>query len=620
MATEQVFDRTHKLRTFVPALVSAIIVWLCVKAVGPVDVANVWATFVSFSPETWLLAAVLTWLSFKAVSKYDPLVAKFLNLNIDAKQAEKMGWKATAIAQLAGFGLFTGSFVRWCVLTSKQPDKDKVILKQAFTLTCGVTATFFLGWLFTLGLAVTLASAGGQIPPVFGYGAAAILAAFCLSRVAANKLPFRVPSFGFVAKSTNLAALDTLCAAGIIFAFLPDSYDSFLNIYLIFLLSFAIGMVSGFPGGLGPFEVSMMYLLPEASPSELIPAFLAFRLIYYVVPAFLAIAALVLGKSGISLLQTDTGESRTLPGLLSNFSTLGADLIYQNQLQLVHCNVSNSSALISSKNAVDIVFRSPISNRIGMKDSISSLLSRSASRGNKLCIYQCDPSTAIVAKHAGMIAFKFSSEAIVKTSDFIVSSPQFAKLRRKTRKALKENITVNSNHFDFADLSSINRSWSTQHGTEHGLSTGRFSKSLISRQRIYVAFQSSRPVAFVTFSTSESNWTLDLIRHQENCPDGTIYTLISHAIFDAKLEHVDAVSLGCVPMSPPMQDSSVSGRIAAMIFQRSGSLKGLYQFKQVFAPNWQERHVAFSSIFHIPASIFGVFQAIHHPPKIEETS
>ncbi len=620
MAAEQVFDGTRKIRAFVPALLSALIVWLCVKAIGPVDLADVGTTFASFSPAKWALACALTAVSFWAVSKYDPLVANSLQLNISKIDAQKMGWRATAVAQLAGFGLFTGTFVRWWCLTSRHQRQDKTGLKEAFTLTCGVTGTFLFGWACTLGIVSLIAGGLGVVSPWIGVGTLGVLAAICLARLFSKKLAFPTPRLGFVAKSINLTALDTIAAAGIIYVFLPDSYDSFLHIYLIFLLSFVIGMISGLPGGVGPFEIAMMYFLPQAAPSELIPAFLAFRLVYYVLPAAIALAILAKGSKGILDPVSKAQNRHAFPAFLSSVSSLGADLIHQNQLQLVHCEVSESSSLITSKNAVDIVFRSPLSDRFGMDRSISSLMSRSASKGNKLCIYQCDPATALIARHAGMKAFKFSAEAIVKTRNFDISAPQYAKLRRKTRKADKALVTVNSNHFDFADLSAINRSWIADHGSEHGLSTGRFTKSLISRQRIYVAFQSSRPIAFVTFSTSNSEWTLDLIRHHSQCPDGTIYALIAQAIHDAKMQRIENLSLGCVPLCPPLHDQSITGRVSKFLFQRNAKLKGLYQFKQVFSPNWHDRFVAFSSVWHIPASILVVFQAIHYPPQMEENS
>ena len=73
--------------------------------------------------------------------------------------------------------------------------------------------------------------------------------------------------------------------------------------------------------------------------------------------------------------------------------------------------------------------------------------------------------------------------------------------------------------------------------------------------------------------------------------DGTIYALVNQAIEDARHDKVPTVSLGCVPFSPPCHSSDLTGWAQKQVFKRSGSLKGLYQFKNCFDPIWQDRYI-----------------------------
>ena len=616
----QAFDTSQKIRSLVPVLISAVIVWLCIDALGPINVAAIWQTLLEYSPQKWALAAVFAWVSFTAVSRYDPLVADFLNIDISNKRAEQMGWRVTAVSQLAGFGLFTGTFLRWKLMSFFGVISEKPLLVQATKLTCGVTGTFFYGLVLVLAPVTILAGLQGYIPGTYIAFVALGLVVLGVGSIWAKRLPFRAPDIRFSVKAATLTFIDTAFAASIIYLFLPETYDSFLHVYLIFLIAFGVGMISGLPGGVGPFEMSVLFLLPTANPSDLIPALMAYRAIYYVLPAFAALLSLVWINRSNSKEGSFLEDVGSLSGMLGNMPALGADLLSQNQMRLINCDVSNTAALVTSTNTVDIVFRTPIGSRLDLSQSISSLLDRARSHGKNLCIYQCDTMTANIARSAGMKAMKVSAEAVVNASLFDLSLPAYSKLRRKLRKALKDGVSVDTNHYDLSDLRSINMSWIGVHGSERGFSTGRFSKSLLTRQRVYVAFQSSRPIAFVTFSTSPKEWVLDLIRHNPNCPDGTIFTLIAHAIEDARLAGITDVSLGCVPLSPPVQSTSFLGRVSKIIFVRNKSLQGLFQFKQVFVPKWHDRHIAFSSILYAPRTIMDLIKVIHKPPEIQKIS
>ena len=117
-----------------------------------------------------------------------------------------------------------------------------------------------------------------------------LTALFRLARITENNLLVRlVRSRKTIMGFVFLTFVDTIFAALIIDLFIPPNFAPFSTIYLAFLLSFAIGLVSGLPGGFGPFEITMLMLLPGIDPTVLVPALIGFRIVYFAIPATLAV-------------------------------------------------------------------------------------------------------------------------------------------------------------------------------------------------------------------------------------------------------------------------------------------------------------------------------------------
>ena len=86
-----------------------------------------------------------------------------------------------------------------------------------------------------------------------------------------------------------------LAAASIVFiALFPQGTGVGVEALLpAFLIAFGVGLISGMPGGVGAFELTLMTLLPEVPAESILTAVMGFRLIYFAVPALLALISLV---------------------------------------------------------------------------------------------------------------------------------------------------------------------------------------------------------------------------------------------------------------------------------------------------------------------------------------
>src|SRR6185295_7823911 len=88
--------------------------------------------------------------------------------------------------------------------------------------------------------------------------------------------------------------LDWILAAAVAYVLLPPSALTFTAFLGAFLVAVAIGVGSHVPGGMGVFEGLMVVLLkPYLTSGQLLPALVAYRAIYYLLPLTVAMVVLV---------------------------------------------------------------------------------------------------------------------------------------------------------------------------------------------------------------------------------------------------------------------------------------------------------------------------------------
>ena len=79
-----------------------------------------------------------------------------------------------------------------------------------------------------------------------------------------------------------------------LWAFLPPGHVGFLSFLGAFLGAQVLGLASHVPGGLGVFETALVVLCkPSLSASDLLPALIVYRAVYYLLPFAVAVATLV---------------------------------------------------------------------------------------------------------------------------------------------------------------------------------------------------------------------------------------------------------------------------------------------------------------------------------------
>ena len=556
----------------VPIAILTACCWIIWLRLEDLDFASLALSLASISPGAWIIAICATMASFLAVARYDAVFHGWLATGVSSSRAALSGAASIALSQFLGFGLVTGTLCRWRML----PD---VTFSDAAKVTGYVSAAFMISLglltLVALDLSGLMAQAAGRLVLL----AALAFGVLCYISIRQPEwLPFKLPPIPLMLRVVVTTFVDVFFAALVFWILLPTDHGvPYMLLFSVFLLGLCTGLVSSTPFGLGPFEVCFLTLLPQIPTADLFAAILGFRLVFFAIPACLAV--LVLARPPAS---TQTCISGHPPSLASNFAAEAgfADLSEDHNLAHLGC-----STFVTARASQSIVaLGDPVCGQLNDDYFLSDFRQRAKELQKLPMVYKCSARLAVSARQQRWRVAAVSEEAWICPQEFDMDIPARRQLRRKLRRANRANVgIINTSALPLDTMAEIACSWSGRRGGERGFSMGRFSPCYVARQNVFLAFIDEQLIAFATFHTSQTNWTLDLIRSRSSVPDGTMHALIFAAVQEAKLAGVKRISLSAMPLI----DGSPLSRIATRI---SGA--GLRQFKCSFAPRTRRLYAA----------------------------
>jgi len=570
--------------------------WLIALRLGEVDLVAVRAAVADVHVLQWSAALLATIVSFWAVGHYDAMVHRHFETGVPGPVARRAGVCAIAVSQMLGLGVITGSILRWRLLPGQT-------LALAGRVTLAVALSFLAGWAVVTAL-VVLALPAAPFKPA----AAAILlvaVAAAALRLAAPGLTRPWPNLVSSGRLILLAAVDTLAAGAALFVLLPVEAALPLAAFLpAFLLAQGAGLVSGTPGGVGAFEVTFLTLLPPLQEEPLLAAILAWRVIYYAIPAILGAAhAARAPRSALSRLPDPDLSHRPPPPRQAE-----ALVLHQGEHRQLP-----ASGWVCGRTAHLLVglFTPARSGRMALTE-----LDRAATDCARLPVaYKCDARLAVQARRAGWMTLRIAREGWLDPRATDLTSPRCAGLRRKLRRAEAAGVTIACPAtLPLAEMTALATHWAAAHGGERGFSMGRFAPDYIARQRVYLAYREGQVLAFVTMHALAHDWALDLMRHGPGVPDGTMHALVAAAIADATSAGVPRLSLAAVP-----EAAFGPVRWQDRLLRRLGcDGHGLLRFKQAFAPHWAPLYLAAPGPIPLCLAVFEIARAITQPARLRK--
>jgi phosphatidylglycerol lysyltransferase len=246
-----------------------------------------------------------TVLSFAALVGRDASALRYIGARTSFSALLLASFCGTALGNAAGFGALTAAAVRYRIYGAvgiKRNDVTRLILFVMGGFALGLAG---IGGLAGLIEADPVAALLGWAPSVLRVVAAAAVASSAYLLVFGLRGPIRIGGFSFVPPSKPLAAsqlaltsIRLLAAAIALWVLLPPIPIGFAAFAAIFSAATALAVVSHVPGGVGVFELVVLWALRGHAHSDAVAAaLLAYRGIYYVLPLVVSAGLFAFSRS-----------------------------------------------------------------------------------------------------------------------------------------------------------------------------------------------------------------------------------------------------------------------------------------------------------------------------------
>jgi len=535
----------------------------------------------------WALALLATGISFWAVARYDVIAHRHFRTGVTDNRATLTGATAIAVGQTTGAGAVVGAFIRWRM----QPGLSLV---DAAKITAFVTVSFLTAWAAITSIALLffpVANVPVAVPcSILVITSVIVAIAFLKPVMKRAGKEIELPTLPAVAALFGFCLLDVVAAATALWALLPAGIDlSLTQLLPIYLMALGAAILSGTPGGVGPFELTILALLPFLPEMEIMAAVLAFRMVYYAIPAI--IGGICLLKPMAQAIDDDCDKSSgCLDTALTHYGARAElGVVRQNGGSILQL-ANGTCGVVRTGQTLTTIF-DPV---VGDAADIAAPLKRIARDQNRIvCKYKITRRHALRARREGWSVIHVSDEAMICTDSHSLSGSKYRQLRRKLRQAEKADVRIvlADDRLPFEDMARVSKEWEAGNGGARGLSMGQFEESYVAQQAVFLAYRGDTLLGFVTFHKTAHEWCLDLMRATASAPDGTMHMLVQQAIETAKENNVPGVSLAAAPAGALEKQTKLEQRLRAIFFTKAGG-PGLRQFKACFNPRWQPLYMA----------------------------
>lgn len=255
----------------------------------------------------WSIGA--TAVSFAALVGRDACALRYIRARTSFPALLLASFCGTALGNAAGFGALTGAAVRYRIYGAvgiNSGDIARLLLFIAGGFVLGLAGT---GGLAALVEARPIADLLGWSPEVLRGAAAAALATATSLLIFGLRGQIQIGGFALAAPTKTLAAtqlaltsIRLIGAATALWLLLPPTQVSFFSFAAIFSAATALGAVSHIPGGVGVFELAVLWAFRgRASSDAVAAALLAYRGVYYVLPLVLSAALFAFFEVGVAV-------------------------------------------------------------------------------------------------------------------------------------------------------------------------------------------------------------------------------------------------------------------------------------------------------------------------------
>ena len=219
--------------------------------------------------------------------------------------------------------------------------------------------------------------------------------------------------------------------------------------------------------------------------------------------------------------------------------------------------------------------------------------------------YQVGPEDLPRYIDLGLSFLRVGEEAHVPLASFGLDGGQRRELRHEVNRAVKggccfEVLPAEAVPERLAEFRQISAAWLADKGAaEKGFSLGYFDEDYLARFPAAVIKVQDRVVAFANVLTSaeRAGITVDLMRHQPDCPPGAMTYLFVQLMLWGRREGYGHFSLGMAPLSgfELRELAPMWHRLGHWVYRHGEhfyGFEGLRRYKEKFDPVWEPRYLA----------------------------
>ncbi|WP_458792152.1 hypothetical protein [Yoonia sp. MH D7] len=286
-----------------PILVASAAFWVLHSMSQDIDFNDVIYDAMTYPARLLLASLVAMMVSYLSFSMYDILIMPSVTpIKLPVHIQLMTAGSSMAVSNMLGFTWVTGAAVRLRVYSAFG------VKISAIAKLIAISWVAFTGGLWALlGLLMLLRPTGvSQLFTIF-QGSEQLIGTLMITSlglffwwtrngpksVQAGPINMEVPAAKDGLKLTAVSMIDIVAMAATLYFLMPaDLSQNFVYFLVIFAAAFWLGIISHSPGGLGVFEATLIAGLGAVGRSDALAAIAIYRVIYTVLPFFIAVIGL----------------------------------------------------------------------------------------------------------------------------------------------------------------------------------------------------------------------------------------------------------------------------------------------------------------------------------------
>jgi phosphatidylglycerol lysyltransferase len=312
----------------------------------------------------------------------------------------------------------------------------------------------------------------------------------------------------------------------------------------------------------------------------------------------------LLSPAAVSAAMADA-DMATILSILASATRTDAMLALTGDKRFLVSRERDAFLMYQVKGASWIVMGDPVGARAAWAELLWALRDLADRQQGRILLYEVSPEMLDLAIGLGLHILKYGEEAVIDLAGFDLAAPRLRGPRRSERAAASAGARF---HIVSAaavpplldELEAVSDEWirSKEH-REKSFSLGRFDRSYLCNFDMGVVRVEGRIVAFANLwlTQSKQEASIDLMRHRDDAPRGTMDFLLVHLMQWAKAQGYRRFTLGMAPLAgiDGRRLAPVWAKVAALAFRHGEhfyGFRGLHGYKEKFAPDWEPRYIA----------------------------